>query len=401
MTTISTTSPLWPFHVAVAKQQDHLRQELIGKRLNELRTPTLVIDRTVVKRNCEKLGNIKTKYNVNVRVHVKSHKTVEGAAIQLEEAKTDSIVVSTMAEAHLMVSSQLILLGFPITPDKFTEVFELAERVQAFQIFIEALEDYHKTRPLQKKIGVFIKINCGYGRAGVPLDSASEKESVLTLAKRLTSSNGCATLHGLYAHAGHSYKARSPQEALSYLEAECNSAREFQAFFLKEANINIPYLSIGATPTVQAIVHHTDNERVNKALEGIAEVHAGAYSLLDRQQMATGLCTEKDIAISVACRVASRYPDRGTTLIDGGALAFSKDNAPQGGFGITTTGVVLQSVSQEHGILASSSPDMHVGDIIRVQPNHCCLTSACHNYYLIVEDGGDQVVDVWFPVRGW
>ena len=74
--TISTTSPLWSFHLALAKQQDQLRQELVGKHLNELRTPTLVIDRTVVKRNCERLGNIKTRHNINVRVHIKSHKVI-------------------------------------------------------------------------------------------------------------------------------------------------------------------------------------------------------------------------------------------------------------------------------------------------------------------------------------
>ena len=237
----------------------------------------------------------------------------------------------------------------------------------------------------------------------MPLDSAIEKESILNLAKRLANSN-CATLQGLYAHAGHSYQARSADEALRYLEKECESARQFRTMFLEEAKIDIPYLSIGATPTAQSIVFFKNSsDRVHKALQGISEVHAGAYSLLDRQQMATQLCSESDVAISVACRVASRYPDRGTVLIDGGALAFSKDGAPQGGYGQTTkAGVVLQSVSQEHGILAShdSSSSMHVGDIVRVIPNHCCLTAACHLYYLVVEKD-DQVADVWFPVRGW
>ncbi|KAI8147014.1 hypothetical protein BJV82DRAFT_509036 [Fennellomyces sp. T-0311] len=403
----TTTTPLLPFYSALAEQQEQLRQSTIGKHLHELRTPALIIDRTVLKRNCDRLGNIPAEYNVKVRVHVKSHKTVEAARMQLEGANTDAIVVSTMAEAQIMASSSLVLLGFPITPDKFDEMFALAERVESFQIFIDrletldALEEYHKTTSTHKKIGVFIKIDCGYGRAGVPLDSAFEKVSILNLAKRLANSS-CTTLKGLYAHAGHSYKARSADEALTYLEEECESARQFRTLFLQEAGIDIPYLSIGATPTAQSIVYHK-NDRVRKALEGISEVHAGAYSLLDRQQMATGLCNESDVAISVACRVASRYPDRGTVLIDGGALAFSKDVTPQGGYGQTTTGIILKSISQEHGILAADSDgdgNVHVGDIVRVIPNHCCLAAACHLYYLVVESG-DQVVDVWFPVRGW
>jgi hypothetical protein len=29
-----------------------------------------------------------------------------------------------------------VLLGFPITPDKFSEIFELSKKVAAFQIFL-------------------------------------------------------------------------------------------------------------------------------------------------------------------------------------------------------------------------------------------------------------------------
>lgn len=64
--------------------------------------------------------------------------------MQLAAAKTDAVVVSTLAEAHFLVSSHLVaqnkikqlLLGFPISPDKFAQVFQLAEKVERFQVFI-------------------------------------------------------------------------------------------------------------------------------------------------------------------------------------------------------------------------------------------------------------------------
>ncbi|KAJ8655733.1 hypothetical protein O0I10_008618 [Lichtheimia ornata] len=417
MTTPQTFSPLLSFWPTVQQEQKKLRDNLVGKRLNELRTPSLVLDRSILERNCQRLASVPSP--VKVRVHVKSHKTLELTEMQLAAAKTDAVVVSTLAEAHFLASSHLVaqnkikqlLLGFPISPDKFAEVFQLAEKVERFQVFIDqlgtldALDQYHAAtygpQDTSYKIDVFIKVDCGYGRAGVPLKSNFVKDDVLELAKRLSTSS-YATLFGLYTHAGHSYNARSPEEAFEYLEKECESAREFRDYFIKEAGVDIPYLSIGATPTVGAVIHH--GERAKKVLEGISEVHAGAYTLFDRQQAATGLCTLEDVAITVLARVTSLYPDRGTVLIDGGALAFSKDVCPQGGFGVLQSNhdIVLRSVSQEHGILqADSKSGLELGQVVRVIPNHCCLTSACHMYYLIIEGGGDTVVDVWFPVRGW
>ena len=74
MTITTTTTPLLPFYSAVNDQQEQLRRSMVGKHLHELRTPALVIDRAILKRNCDRLGSIPADYNVKVRVHVKSHK---------------------------------------------------------------------------------------------------------------------------------------------------------------------------------------------------------------------------------------------------------------------------------------------------------------------------------------
>ena len=52
-----------------------LVKEMVGKKLNQLRTPSLVIDRSILERNCQRLGKISTGLdNTRVRVHVKTHK---------------------------------------------------------------------------------------------------------------------------------------------------------------------------------------------------------------------------------------------------------------------------------------------------------------------------------------
>lgn len=259
----------------------------------------------------------------------------------------------------------------------------------------------------------FFFFHYGYRRAGVPI----HEPSTLELAKKLQDSP-YVNFVGIYTHAGHSYNSTSSNEAYEYLRNECKVAREFRDYF-ENNGIKIHYVSIGATPTVKAILQFIDQTEMKQILKDIDEVHAGAFAFLDRQQVSTGLGGYHDVAISVACRIASVYKDRHSLLIDGGALAFSKDSASQGGFGyvLDPTGAkdehgdpkIIASVnklSQEHGILQvdeaiMSKPEMQIGQLIRVIPNHCCLTAACHLYYLIVKDGGDTVIDVWVPVKGW
>lgn len=258
---------------------------------------------------------------------------------------------------------------------------------------------------------IFNNLTIDFRRAGVPIDDPH----TILLAKRLQEST-CVHFTGIYTHAGHSYSSENSTEALGYLRNECDMARQFRDYFVNNG-IEVKYVSIGATPTVKAITAfmHEDISAMKKILEGISEVHAGAFAFLDRQQVSTGLGGYRDVAITVACRIASVYKDRNSVLIDGGALAFSKDTAPQGGFGYVLDPrksepeiiASLTKVSQEHGILQHlnestlSRPELQIGELIRVIPNHCCLTAACHLFYLIIEDGDDTVIDVWVPVRGW
>jgi len=44
---------------------------------------------------------------------------------------------------------------------------------------------------------------------------------------------------------------------------------------------------------------------------------------------------------------------------------------------------------------------MKIGDLIRIVPQHACLACASYPWFYVVEDGGEEVVDVWVPCKGW
>jgi D-serine deaminase-like pyridoxal phosphate-dependent protein len=44
--------------------------------------------------------------------------------------------------------------------------------------------------------------------------------------------------------------------------------------------------------------------------------------------------------------------------------------------------------------------DLPVGGLLRIAPNHTCMTAAAHDRYFVV-DGGDEIVAVWSRINGW
>ncbi|RUS17115.1 hypothetical protein BC937DRAFT_90400 [Endogone sp. FLAS-F59071] len=104
-----TTSTLLPVNFALPNKE-WLREQLVGKKLSEIRSPALVVDRTIVGRNTQQMRETARKLGVGLRVHIKTHKTIEGTELQLGEGVT-GIVVSTMAEAHYLINSSLVASG--------------------------------------------------------------------------------------------------------------------------------------------------------------------------------------------------------------------------------------------------------------------------------------------------
>ena len=134
--------------------------------------------------------------------------------------------------------------------------------------------------------------------------------------------------------------------------------------------------------------------------------------MLDLQQLATSLISHSDISISVLARVVSTYPLRGEAMCDAGALAVSKDTGPMKGFGHVVHPQHLRHwdlgrVSQEHGTLvrrdtsSEEGEEVKIGEMVRIVPQHACLACAGYPWYYVIEDGGDEVVDVWVPCKGW
>lgn len=124
---------------------------------------------------------------------------------------------------------------------------------------IDLLEELTERQPW----GVFIKIDVGSSRAGVPPDSPR----LPLLIQRVLKSKS-ASLHGFYCHAGHSYGGRTAEEAQTTLNSEIEGV--LYAASLAPANHPL-VVSVGATPTAHVVSSLKANAPANVTIE----LHAG------------------------------------------------------------------------------------------------------------------------------
>ena len=75
------------------------------RRLEELPTPALVIDGSVVGRNLRRLHEYSRQHKLNVRPHTKTHKSREFARLQLDVGAI-GLTVAKVGEAQVMSEAQ-------------------------------------------------------------------------------------------------------------------------------------------------------------------------------------------------------------------------------------------------------------------------------------------------------
>ena len=360
--------------------------------IHDLSTPALLVDIDVLDRNIEWMATRASDLGVAVRPHIKTHKCVDIAERQ-RASGAQGITASTLREAEDFAAQGFndITWAFPVPLSLVEPAVALAERI-TLRLVIDSPEAFRALEATGTPWHVWLKVDCGYHRAGVDPTS----DDVLDLVKRLQDSS-TLTFDGLLTHAGHTYNGPTPAESLDAAREE-RDIMVTLATELGSLGLPVPAVSVGSTPGMRAIDH----------LNGVAECRPGNYVFFDDTMVTLGAATPADCAVSVLASVISSQPNPKRSIVDAGALALSKDPG-RGGAQIPTMGRIysdygsgllrddlwLTGLSQEHGMIHG---ELTVGEVVRILPNHSCLTVACFDEYHVVQ--GDEVVDRWKVWRG-
>lgn len=192
------------------------------------------------------------------------------------------IVVSTLNEAEMYAKNGFddILYGYPLQSHHMSRNFELARNLEAYHLMINSKQSAEvllsHDPPSGKKWSVYLKIDVGYHRAGIP---CGNKEEILSIAKLLlTQKPGRIELQGLYAHCGNSYSGTTHDQVKNARDESILKLDEV-AQLLKNHGISIRHQGIGSTPSCSQDVSK------DASFDALTEIHPGNYVFYDLQQL--------------------------------------------------------------------------------------------------------------------
>jgi D-serine deaminase-like pyridoxal phosphate-dependent protein len=209
---------------------------------------------------------------------------------------------------------------------------------------------------------VLVECDTGMGRCGVQTPAAA-----LARAEKIANSPGLA-FGGLM-----TYPAAGQVEANA---AWLAAAR----LLLDGAGLSPAVVSNGGTPDIW------------RAHEVVAatEHRPGTYLYMDRFQVAKGVGTFDDCALTVLATVVSR-PTEDRAIIDAGSKALTSDLLGLTGHGLIEAypEAVIVGLSEEHGTidLSACTSKPRIGDKLRIIPNHACVVSNLFDRVTLISHG--------------
>jgi D-serine deaminase-like pyridoxal phosphate-dependent protein len=383
-----------------------------SSQLQDLQTPCLVLDATRMDRNIDRLRGRLRRLGVRLNPHLKTAKCVE-VAQRLMESPQGPCTVSTLQEAEQFAAAGVrnVLYAVGIAPNKLARA--LALRAQGIDkgidlvIVLDSVEQAHAVveaaRAAKTSIPVLIEIDTDGHRSGVKPDDAQ----LLTQIARAVHDGG-SEIRGVLAHAGDSYNRRGEDALIAIAEQE-RAGAVAAASILRAGGWACPVVSVGSSPTAHFA----------RDLSGVTEVRAGVFVFFDLVMAGIGVCSIDDIALSVLANVIGHQRERGWILIDAGWMAMSRDRGTakqevDQGYGLVCdvsgrpyADLIVVDANQEHGIIGvrpssgAALPDLPIGTLVRILPNHACATGAQHDRYHVVRGESSQVHATWNRFRGW
>ena len=341
-------------------------------------TPYLRVDLRRLRANIRDVAERAAVSGVALRPHVKTHKCVEIAHLQLD-AGAVGITVATVGEAETFARQGLedIFVAFPLWLD------DVASRrlrdllpTTTITLGLDSEEGAARAGMLlgnpAEPIRFLVEVDCGQHRSGVlPQDAGRVAE----VAAR------CGLdVRGVFTFPGHSY---GPDHLVGAAVDESEALRE-AVESLRGVGIESEVVSGGSTPSL-----------AGADTDVLTELRPGVYVFGDAQQWELGTMPPDSIALTCRSTVVSHAGGR--LVLDAGSKTLGADRAPYAtGWGRLPehpdARIVL--LAEHHAVvdLGADEPLPPLGSVVDVVPNHVCNAVNLHDD-LYVDDNGE--LRVW------
>ncbi|MEW5991068.1 MAG: alanine racemase [Chloroflexota bacterium] len=339
----------------------------------DLVTPAILLDLAIVDANIRRMQAHATAAGVDLRPHIKTHKSIEVGRRQVA-AGSVGITAGTLGEVEVFAAAGFdnIFFAYPVFATRArAERLRAVREVARLRIGIDspaAADALASAFSADAPLEVLVEVDCGARRCGVPPAEAG----VLAAHAR---ARGLAPV-GAYTYPGHGDRdPAAPAEASEdELEALATAAAAIRA-----EGIEPVVLSGGSTPTSS-----------RSARAPLTELRPGEYVYNDLGKLRLGACGPGDLAFFVAATVVSDAVP-GQVIVDVGTKALGREGSEARGYGTAPSvpGAVLTKLNEYHGYLAV--PDgvarPPVGAVLAIAPNHVCPVVNLFDDMLVHEAG--------------
>lgn len=249
--------------------------------IDDLTTPAVLIDHDRLDRNITRMQATASDHGVQLRPHIKTHKSVDIAQRQVDQG-AQGLTVATLNEAEAFARAGFddIRIAYPVVGrQKHERVIDMMDDT-ALSFCVDTVDGVEQASGIYAShdavARVLIEVDVGHGRCGIPYTKPKE---AVALARHIASAPGLS-LVGVLTHGGQGY--HGPRDGETKEAALRRTGIEERDRILEIAtalfDADVPRLdrndfaiSIGSTPTMTYFE--------NTARDGlsITEVRPGNY----------------------------------------------------------------------------------------------------------------------------
>jgi D-serine deaminase-like pyridoxal phosphate-dependent protein len=363
---------------------------LVGQGVEAIDTPALVIDLDAMDRNIARMAAFAQAHKIRWRPHAKMHKSAV-LAQRMVAAGAVGVCVQKTAEAEAMAAGgvrDIYISNEVIAPHKLARVAALARSLAEtaggqLAIAVDSAEGVARLATAAQQalagtdaaIDVFVEIDVGHGRCGLPAGAAA-----VTLARQIAAA-GHLRFAGLQAYHGRAQHVRTVEERRSIIAHVLEQVRMTRDL-LAAAGLHVLLVTGAGTGTM-----------VNEAASGLyGELQSGSFLFMDADYAANTYDPEQpafEHSLFVKAQVTSTAADR--AICDAGHKSHAIDSGlPNVHAAEGRVTLVYGNGGDEHGVLRRAQPEdalPALGDIVWLVPGHCDPTVNLHDAMIGVRGG--------------
>jgi D-serine deaminase-like pyridoxal phosphate-dependent protein len=365
------------------------RKDFRGITKDILPTPCMVVDIDMFQANIAHMADSAKTNGINVRPHVKVHKSVDVARHQMAHG-ANGLTVATIAEAELFSGAGIkgvLWTKQPASVNNVQRAVLLSKKDPTFMFVtdspqvVEWVEEAASAH--HAKVRIAVSVYAGMARQGI-----EGGQPAVELAQKISSSKRMS-FEGFMAYSGNAAHTKGFENRRKRSMEVLAGVRESRDL-AKKSGLPVDIMSGGSTGT-----YNIDHET------GLNELEAGTYVFMDTEYFIVGgkdgdekMYNDWKPALTVLTTVDGKTkPNVVTTDYGNKALAKQTDQV---------VGKPWLSVGQqgaEYGALRwkDGEKEPKLGDRVEIYcTNLDQSTNAFDRYYIA---RGDQIVDVW-PIMG-